>query len=203
MGQSLESIHLYFDARAPHYDRLSAKGLWSKVRQLESRVLFRLLGPLIGVDVLDLGCGSGFYSERMAKKGANVFGVDSSAAMIRELHKKGIEGKRADIPGLRLGRKFRVIVAAGLVEFLEDERALFSVARSHCAPGGRLLLLVPRAGLVGRAYEAWHSWAGCRAKTRSVDALSEAAAKAGWELDLVQSAGPLALALRFVEADLG
>jgi len=202
MGHSCESAHHYFDERAPHYDRLSSKGLWRKVRSLESRVLFRLLGPLIGVDVLDLGCGSGFYSERMKKKGARVFGVDSSPAMIRELLKKGIEGKCAQVPGLRLGRKFRVIVAAGLVEFLDDERKLFEVAKSHCAPGGRLLLLVPRSGLAGIAYEAWHSWMGCRAKARSVQELSDSALKAGWELDLVKSAGPMALALRFVEADL-
>jgi 2-polyprenyl-3-methyl-5-hydroxy-6-metoxy-1,4-benzoquinol methylase len=202
MGES-HSVQPYFDAKAPHYDRLSSRGLWSRVRFLESRALFRLLGPLIELDALDLGCGSGFYTERMRKKGARVFGVDSSPAMIRELTKKHIEGKCAGIPDLDLGRKFRVILAAGVVEFLADERSLFDVAKKHCAPGGRLVLLAPRSGLAGFAYEVWHSWKGCRAKARGVKELSDAALKAGWKLDRVRSAGPVALALRFVEVSRG
>jgi SAM-dependent methyltransferase len=198
-----QSIHPYFDAKAPEYDRLSRRGLWSKVRAAEGRALARLLGPVNGTDLLDLGCGTGHYAARLRARGARVFGVDSSPNMIEELRRKGIEGRCADVSTLRLGRRFHVILAAGLVEFLERENCLFSVAKAHIHPGGRLVLLVPRVGLRGFIYELAHSWMGCRAVARSVAALEASALEQGWVLDSVRGAGPLAKALRFKERERG
>lgn len=195
--EKARAVHAYFDAKAPDYDRLSGRGLWARVRASEAKAVERLLGPVAGEAVLDLGCGSGFYSRRMRERGATVLGVDSSPAMIRELKKKAIAGECADIAGLRLGREFRVVLAAGLVEFLGDELDLFSAAHRHCEAGGRLVVLAPRAGLAGWIYETCHTWMGCRAKARSVEALREAASVAGWDLEKVLGAGPVSLAFRF------
>lgn len=198
-----QSIHPYFEGKAPDYDRRSRRGIWAKVRRAEGSALSRLLGAVNGTELLDLGCGTGFYSARLRDKGARVFGVDSSRGMIEELRRKGIEGACADVNTLRLGRKFHVILAAGLVEFLESERRLFTVARSHVVPGGRFVLLAPRSGLPGLVYEMAHTWMGCRAVARSVETLEAAANATGWELEKVRGAGPLAVALRFRERSLG
>lgn len=193
-----QSIHAYFDGKAAEYDSLSGRGLWAKVRVREGQELASLLGPLNGTELLDLGCGSGHYSTWARARGARVFGVDSSPRMIEELRKKGIEGRCADVATLALGRRFPVILAAGVIEFVEDERGFFEVARSHCESGGRLVLLAPRAGLVGKAYELSHAWMGCAAVARPVAELEAAAGRAGWKLDTARGAGPLAVALRFI-----
>ena len=192
-----QSIHAYFDAKASEYDELSRSGVWGLVRLCEERALMSLLGPVKGAEVLDLGCGSGFYAERMRARGAKVFGVDSSARMIEELSRKGIEGRRADVCALQLGREFHSVLAAGLIEFMEDERAFFRTVALHCSPGGRLVLLAPRAGLIGFAYEQAHAWMGCAATARPVKSLEAAAAACGWKLEARRGAGPLAVALRF------
>ena len=46
------------------------------IRRLEARSIFRMVGNIDGQMVLDLGCGDGFLSIPMSKRGANVVGVD-------------------------------------------------------------------------------------------------------------------------------
>lgn len=55
--------------------------LWH--RALIDPVLLRLLGDCRGKDVLDLGCGNGYLSRRLARKKARVTAVDSSLRMIK------------------------------------------------------------------------------------------------------------------------
>jgi ubiquinone/menaquinone biosynthesis C-methylase UbiE len=55
--------------------------LWH--RALIDPTLLRVLGRTRGKDVLDLGCGNGYLSRRLARTGAGVTAVDSSARMIR------------------------------------------------------------------------------------------------------------------------
>jgi len=179
------------------YDPHASSALVEKVRTLESKVLLRLLGPLIGVETLDLGCGTGYYAEKMRERGAEVLGVDSSPAMLAALRKRGFTGKKQDVGSLSLGRKFRVILAARLLEFLPDENRFFRLALAHCHPDGRLVLLVGRPGWAGWLYSLQQRREGRRALVRPLKRLREAARKAGWRLDKARRAGPVAVALRF------
>ncbi len=43
-------------------------------------------GDVRGLTLLDVGCGSGYFSRAMAERGANVTGVDLSAGMLRHAH---------------------------------------------------------------------------------------------------------------------
>jgi SAM-dependent methyltransferase len=52
-------------------------------------VLWRFAGEVLNRDVLDAGCGTGYLSRKLAKRGANVIGIDLSPNMI------GIARKRA------------------------------------------------------------------------------------------------------------
>ena len=49
---------------------------------LEVRVLIGRIGPVRGLDILDAGCGDGALATRLALNGANVTGLDASAAVI-------------------------------------------------------------------------------------------------------------------------
>jgi ubiquinone/menaquinone biosynthesis C-methylase UbiE len=51
--------------------------------ELIDPVLMRVMGDCRGLRVLDLGCGNGYLSRRVARSGAEVTGVDSSRKMIR------------------------------------------------------------------------------------------------------------------------
>ena len=53
------------------------------IRQLEARSIFRMLGVIKGKTVLDLGCGDGFMTIPMSKKGARVIGIDIDASKFK------------------------------------------------------------------------------------------------------------------------
>jgi uncharacterized protein YhfF/protein-L-isoaspartate O-methyltransferase len=54
-------------------------------------VLWRLAGDVAGLDVLDAGCGTGYLSREMTRRGARVTGVDFSPAMIEIARQKASE----------------------------------------------------------------------------------------------------------------
>ena len=65
--------------------------------EMNNPAMFEILGDIQGKKVLDLGCGEGYNTRIMAKKGAKVVGVDFSEKMIdfavqhEEEEKLGIE----------------------------------------------------------------------------------------------------------------
>ena len=49
---------------------------WVSESDFQYRALVEFLGGLNGISVLDVGCGKGAFSRRMAEAGAHVTGVD-------------------------------------------------------------------------------------------------------------------------------
>jgi 2-polyprenyl-3-methyl-5-hydroxy-6-metoxy-1,4-benzoquinol methylase len=68
-----------------------------------SQALLDLLGPAAGLDVLDVACGHGRITRELARRGANVEGVDISAKLIshaieaERIKPLGIDYHQADV----------------------------------------------------------------------------------------------------------
>ena len=60
-----------------------------------------LLAPRTGERVLDLGCGDGALTAKLAATGVDVVGVDASAAMIEAARGRGLDARV--MPGEDLG----------------------------------------------------------------------------------------------------
>jgi 2-polyprenyl-3-methyl-5-hydroxy-6-metoxy-1,4-benzoquinol methylase len=50
--------------------------------RIEEELILRMIGPIQGKRVLDVGCGDGVLSVRFALKGAHVTGLDADPGMI-------------------------------------------------------------------------------------------------------------------------
>jgi SAM-dependent methyltransferase len=103
-------------------------------------------------EVLDVGCGVGRWSLRLARGGARVTGVDLSPTMLAEARRRaadaGLGGRcefvEGDVADLRLDRRFDLILGVTVLQHLPTaERLARAVERlaEHLAPGGRLVLL--------------------------------------------------------------
>jgi SAM-dependent methyltransferase len=115
------------------------------------RAFFRTLRPLVraarhGPPVLDLGCGSGLLTARIAAAGAQVIGVDGSRPMLRRArarcapHAGRVKLLARDLAALRLPPVHALAVAChDVLNHLPSEASLRRVlgsVRSALAPGG-------------------------------------------------------------------
>ena len=153
-----------FDATAYWQDRMRQSSLattglqgmplsWqqSLYRQSE-RVLFGLLGDhvtLSGASVLNFGCGTGYFDEAMAGRGARVAGIDLSAETIARLRAKHPNriyraGELASEVNLVDGLgQFDLVTAIDVLYHITDEpklRRTVERLRDLVMPGGYFLI---------------------------------------------------------------
>jgi ubiquinone biosynthesis O-methyltransferase len=122
------------------------------VRTLRNLVPARLafFDPMIGTwrnkAVLDLGCGGGFMSEALSKRGASVTGIDPSIAAIeaaqRHANANGLPIKYRVGGGESLGladATFDVVVCVDVLEHVSDLDRVLREIRRVLRPGGVFL----------------------------------------------------------------
>ena len=104
------------------------------------------LVPLAGKRVLDVGCGGGILAEAIAKKGANVKGIDLSekALKVAELHslESGVQVNyeliAAEALAAREAGQYDVVTCMEMLEHVPDPSAIVQACASLVKPGGRL-----------------------------------------------------------------
>ncbi|HEX7254908.1 MAG TPA: class I SAM-dependent methyltransferase [Gaiellaceae bacterium] len=105
--------------------------------------LFDLLvqeADLLGKRVIDVGCGTGRWSEALAERGSRVWGVDPSAEMVAEARKRGVNAKvaRAETLPFKEGWFDRALLV--LVIHVLDRPAVFRELRRVLADDGRIAI---------------------------------------------------------------
>ena len=98
--------------------------------------------------VVDLGCGPGGLTERLATRwpGAQVVGVDASAQMIARAVPRATEGLRfveADLRDWEPERRVDVLVSNATLQWVPDHLAQLPRLAAMLAPGGWLALQLP------------------------------------------------------------
>ena len=143
-------------------------------------VVWEALGAVLdgpGLDVLDIGGGTGGFAVRVAGLGHRVTVVDPSpdalAALARRAREDGVDvaGQQGDLGSLLelVGPAGAdVVLCHGVLEVVDDPAAALATIREVLRPGGRLSLLVAQrhAAVVARAM-AGHF-------TQALDLLSDA-----------------------------
>ncbi|MFM9370637.1 class I SAM-dependent methyltransferase [Streptomyces sp. Da 82-17] len=115
-----------------------------------------LVGDVRGRSVLDLACGTGFYSREFKRRGAtDVFGVDISVEMIaaaQDFERReplGVRYEVGDVGELRdLGRQFDIALGVQCLNYAGDlaemERMCANIHRG-LKPGGEFFVLAQRS----------------------------------------------------------
>lgn len=114
--------------------------------RLEKRAIDRLLPPApSGGRLLEIGCGTGHWSEYFCAKGFDVTGVDISEEMITIARQRKAAGGVFDVAdAARLSfanDSFDVVAAITVLEFVADAATVVSeMARCVKKPGGTLIV---------------------------------------------------------------
>jgi SAM-dependent methyltransferase len=144
-----------YDRWAPHYD---SDG--NPLVALEERVFDAALGPVHGLDVLDLGCGTGRHAIRLARAGARVRGLDLSPGMLavarRAAADLALELAEHDLtrPLPCAPASYDRVVAGLLVEHLTDLRAFYAEVARVLRPGGVALISTLHPAMALRSVQA-------------------------------------------------
>lgn len=148
------------------------RGRW--IGETEYQLLRRQLAVRPRETILDVGCGTGYFSRRFAQDGHPVLGVDldpAAAAYARTSMTPPLPAVAGDMTALPFpDRSFDCVISVTALCFVADEakalREMVRVARRRVALGllNRHSLLHWRRGKsAGYAGARWHAWAEARA----------------------------------------
>jgi SAM-dependent methyltransferase len=99
-----------------------------------------LLAPEGGERVLDLGCGDGVLTAKLAELGCAVVGVDAGPDMVRSARARGVDARLADGHSLAFEREFDAVFSNAALHWMsaDPDRVIAGVARA-LRPGGRFV----------------------------------------------------------------
>jgi ubiquinone/menaquinone biosynthesis C-methylase UbiE len=128
---------------------------------LEEPVVEELLGDVAGLDVVDVGCGTGRHTLRLAARGARVVGVDFSAGMLGRAREKdaagGVRWLAHDVtdPPLPLpARGFDRVLCALVVDHIGALAAFFAELGRLCRDDGRIVVTVMHPAMMLKGTQA-------------------------------------------------
>lgn len=119
--------------------------LWHKT--LIDPTVLRILGNVSGKDVLDLGCGNGYFSRKLARMGARVTGIDSSAPIVEKAQEKerlaplGVDYNVAEAAHLTMigDGSFDVVLANMALDDIENAQGAINECARVLRLRGRLV----------------------------------------------------------------
>jgi 2-polyprenyl-3-methyl-5-hydroxy-6-metoxy-1,4-benzoquinol methylase len=148
-----DRVRAHYGQWAATYGDPTDDGLFAWVRAREVRLVHEMLDIAGASSVLDAGCGSGVYSKALHTDGHEVWAVDFAPEMVERVRGHVTRCQQADVEELALGRLFDRVLCVGVLEWVKCGEAAIARLADHVAPGGRLVVLVPRTGPGGWIYE--------------------------------------------------
>ncbi len=138
----------FHDAIATEFDsRYNSSMAFGERFRVWTELFVRFVKP--GDQVMDLGCGSGIFSNHLAERGCIVTAIDGSASMIALANQKKRSvnvdyrvqslpfGDLPDIPPQD------IVIASSLLEYVNDMTLVLQQSWTILKPGGLLVASVP------------------------------------------------------------
>ncbi|MEY2560826.1 MAG: hypothetical protein QOG51_1241 [Verrucomicrobiota bacterium] len=144
-----------YDQWAAIYDRDA-----NPLPALEEPLVAELLGDVRGLEILDVGCGTGRHSVRMTAAAARVTAVDFSSKMLAQAREKAGAGdvrfQAHDLsqPLPFADKRFDRVLCALVVDHIEDLDKLFSEMHRVCRPGGNVVVSGMHPAMLLRGVQA-------------------------------------------------
>lgn len=124
--------------------------------------LVDLLDPRPGERVLDLGCGDGALTLKLAQRGASVLGVDSSPEQLALAAGRGLEVQREDAHALDFVHAFDAVFSNAALHWMQRPDVVLAGVHRALRPGGRFVAEMGGAGNIEHLRRALHAAVSAR-----------------------------------------
>jgi trans-aconitate methyltransferase len=135
--------------------------------------VLELLAPEPGERILDLGCGDGALTERIAAAGAAVVAVDAAPDMVAAARARGLDARVVPGQSLAFAQEFDAVFSNAALHWMRPPEAVLAGVRRALKPGGRIVAemgghnntaaimvaldaVVARRGIDGRKVSPWY-----------------------------------------------
>ena len=113
-----------------------------------------LLDPQPGERILDVGCGDGVLTKKIAARGATVTGIDSSLDMVRAAHANGVDALVVDATDMTFDREFDAAFSNAALHWMRDKEAVAGGIFRALKGGGRFAGEMGGEGNIAKLREA-------------------------------------------------
>ncbi|MCC5630987.1 class I SAM-dependent methyltransferase [Nostoc sphaeroides CHAB 2801] len=103
--------------------------------------LLQLLNPQPGESILDLGCGTGQLTEKIAQAGADVWGIDSAPAMIEKARENypDIRFDVANAANFQVDKPLDAVFSNAVLHWVKEADSAIASIHQSLKPGGRFV----------------------------------------------------------------
>jgi ubiquinone/menaquinone biosynthesis C-methylase UbiE len=142
----------FFDKQANSYDAWYHVPMGEFIDEVETRLAFSMFKAEKGMKVLDVGCGTGNFSVKLAQEGCQITGIDISEEMLKiarekasKNHDLSMEFKLMDVNQLDFDdATFDAVFSMTAFEFIKEPAHGYAEMFRVLKPGGQLLIGVIR-----------------------------------------------------------
>lgn len=129
VNRSVAGQEWHADTYATNARSVSEQGLW----------LISALAPQPCERILDLGCGDGFLTRRIAESGATVIGLEPDPDMAQKTRDQGVEVLEGDAHDLAMKDTFDAVVSNAALHWMRRPERVFANVFAALKPGGRFI----------------------------------------------------------------
>ncbi|MEH1970826.1 MULTISPECIES: class I SAM-dependent methyltransferase [unclassified Nostoc] len=103
--------------------------------------LLKLLNPKLGEFILDLGCGTGQLTEKIAQAGAEVMGIDYAPEMIEKARQNypHLRFNVGDAQIFRVDKPLDAVFSNAVLHWIKEPDAAIASIHQSLKPGGRFV----------------------------------------------------------------
>jgi len=129
---------------AEKYDRFYETAQGRAIDNLEKEIILKHIDGITRGSVLEMGCGTGHWTDFLSRQGFKVTAIDESEPMLSIAENKNIENAafiKADAKNLPFGGQcFTAIVSVTMLEFVDNLKMVMEEIDRLLIPGGHLVL---------------------------------------------------------------
>jgi SAM-dependent methyltransferase len=124
-----------------------ARQQWSAERYAEAahfvpalgEPALELLAPVAGERILDLGCGDGVLTEKIAAAGATVVAVDAAPDMVAAARARGLDAREMAGQHLAFEGEFDAVFSNAALHWMQPAERVLACVHRALKPGGRFV----------------------------------------------------------------